>query len=116
MTPGMTLHLGHLDPVAAPAAVAGAPVPGQAAAGLPGVAAPAPEDAIADVIPAAPPADVSAQVAAARERAEQLYADNRELHFSKDPSSNRIVVEVRDLDGNVLRTIPPSEALAVMAG
>jgi flagellar protein FlaG len=111
----MTLHLGHLSPVGANAAVSGAPVPGTATAGVPGVAAPAP-DATADVIPAVPPPDVSAQVAEAHVRAQLLYADNRELHFSKDPASNRIIVEVRDLDGNVLRTIPPSEALAVMAG
>ena len=45
-----------------------------------------------------------------------MAADNRELHFAKDPNSGRIVVEVRDLDGNVLRVIPPSEALELMSG
>jgi hypothetical protein len=27
-----------------------------------------------------------------------------------------VIVEVRDLEGNVIGTIPPSKALAVMAG
>jgi hypothetical protein len=27
-----------------------------------------------------------------------------------------VIVEVRDLEGHVIRTIPPSEALDVMAG
>ena len=56
------------------------------------------------------------EVAAARDRAAELAANNRELHFSMDEESNRIVVQVRDLAGNVIRTIPPSEALAVMSG
>jgi flagellar protein FlaG len=49
-------------------------------------------------------------------RADELHKSNRELHFEKDPSSGRIVVQVRDLAGNVLRTIPPSKALDVMSG
>jgi hypothetical protein len=66
-------------------------------------------------VPASPPPDVRAEVAAAAERAAQLWNDDRELNFRKD-DSGRIVIEVRDRDGNVLRTIPPSGALAVMAG
>jgi hypothetical protein len=70
----------------------------------------------ADVsIPASPPPDVRAEVAAAAERAADLWNDDRELNFRTD-DSGRIVIEVRDRAGNVLRTIPPSRALAVMAG
>ena len=46
----------------------------------------------------------------------ELAASNRELHFRKDEESGRVIIQVRDLAGNVLRTIPPSEALAVMSG
>jgi hypothetical protein len=67
-------------------------------------------------VPASPPPDVLREVEAAGRRAAELAAQQRELHFEKDPASGRIVVQVRDLDGNVLRTIPPSKALAVMAG
>jgi flagellar protein FlaG len=33
----------------------------------------------------------------------------RELRFERDEGSGRIRVEVRDLDGNVLRRVPPTE-------
>jgi uncharacterized FlaG/YvyC family protein len=47
---------------------------------------------------------------------EQLHAANRELHFSKDKATNRVVIEVRDLDGNVLKTIPPAKTLDILSG
>jgi flagellar protein FlaG len=56
------------------------------------------------------------EVEAAGRRAAELAAQRRELHFQKDPASGRLIVEVRDLDGHVLRTIPPSHALEVMSG
>ena len=43
-------------------------------------------------------------------------ADNRELHFSTDADTGRVIVQVRDLEGNVIRTIPPSHALHAMSG
>jgi len=109
----MSVQLGHLTLVAA--------VPGSPGAGGPAPAPPAPPASAgpavtADVIPASPPPEVSEQVSAAFERAQELFAANRELHFAKDPDTGRIVVQVRDLAGNVVRTIPPSEALEVMAG
>lgn len=67
-------------------------------------------------IPATPPPDVVVEIHRAAARAEELHQANRELHFEKDPGSGRIVVQVRDLSGNVLRTIPPSKALDVMSG
>jgi uncharacterized FlaG/YvyC family protein len=67
-------------------------------------------------IPAEPPAEVRAQVDAAAKRAADLAASNRELHFAKDEQSGRIVIQVRELDGRVIRTIPPSHALAFMTG
>jgi flagellar protein FlaG len=67
-------------------------------------------------IPAKPPVDVLAEIDRAAARAEELARANRELHFEKDPSSGRIVVQVRDLEGNILRTIPPSAALDMMSG
>ena len=67
-------------------------------------------------IPAAPPPDVVVEIHRAAARADELHRANRELHFEKDANSGRIVVQVRDLAGNVLRTIPPSKALDVMSG
>jgi hypothetical protein len=67
-------------------------------------------------IPPSPPAEVLAAVERAKTRARELAAAGRELHFERDPDTGRIVVHVRDLDGNVLRVMPGSEALAVIAG
>jgi FlaG protein len=67
-------------------------------------------------LPGAPPPEVLDAVGAAAARAAELRAANRELHFHKDKESGRVIVEVRDLEGNVIRTIPPSKALDVMSG
>jgi uncharacterized FlaG/YvyC family protein len=74
-----------------------------------------PARALSD-IPATPPVDVLAEIDRAAARAQELARANRELHFEKDQASGRIIVQVRDLEGNVLRTIPPSSALDVMSG
>jgi hypothetical protein len=63
-----------------------------------------------------PPPHVLDEVGAAADRAEELRAANRELHFRTEEGSSRVIVEVRDLDGNVIGTIAPSHALDVMAG
>jgi FlaG protein len=67
-------------------------------------------------LPASPPPEVMDDVARARDRAAELAANNRELHFSTDEETGRVIVQVRVLEGNVIRTIPPSHALQVMAG
>jgi hypothetical protein len=83
----------------------------------PAAAAPAPARDSAEVsLPAHPPTEVLDAIGAAAARAAELRADNRELHFSKDEATGRVIVQVRDLDGNVIRTIPPSKALDVMSG
>ena len=67
-------------------------------------------------LPAHPPTEVLDAIGAAAARAAELRADNRELHFSKDEATGRVIVQVRDLEGNVIRTIPPSKALDIMSG
>jgi uncharacterized FlaG/YvyC family protein len=69
-----------------------------------------------DTMPSRPPAEVLAEMEAASRRYDELRSQQRELHFTRDESANRVVVEVRDLEGNVVRTIPPSKALEVIAG
>ena len=63
-----------------------------------------------------PPPEVRLAVQVAAGRAEQLRREQRELHFELDEDAGRVVVQVRDLDGRVIRTIAPSEALDVMSG
>ena len=77
---------------------------------------PAPADAAIASLPASPPVEVREAIGAAAARAAELVAENRELHFRKNQLSGRVIVEIRDLSGNVIRTIPPSKALDVMAG
>ena len=67
-------------------------------------------------VPPAPTPEARELVAKAAEVVEQLHKNNRELHFSRDEESNRVVIQVRDLDGNVIKTIPPSKALDIMSG
>ena len=71
---------------------------------------------IVDEVPPAPTEGARAMVDRAAERVQQLHADDRELHFSREDGTNRVIIEVRDLDGNVIKTIPPSKALDVMSG
>jgi hypothetical protein len=108
----MTFEIGHLTLQSA----ASAPTaPARATAEPTAPAADARVDAV-DVIPASPPPDVLAEVDAAWERSGELAAANRELHFRRDEQSGRTIIEVRTLDGEVLRTIPPSRMLDVMSG
>jgi flagellar protein FlaG len=67
-------------------------------------------------VPATPPPDALREVDRAAQRAEDLWHDNRELHFEMDEESGRVIVQVRDREGAVIRTIPASEALDVLAG
>jgi hypothetical protein len=67
-------------------------------------------------VPPAPTPEAREMVDRAAERVQELHAQNRELHFSREAHSNRVVIEVRDLDGNVIKTIPPAKALDIMSG
>jgi FlaG protein len=113
----MSFEIGHLPPVqpgAAPRPAAKAPA-ADFTAHLERASAPKGDVAVIS-LPPSPPAEVLDEIAAARDRAAELAADNRELHFSTDEETGRVIVQVRDLEGNVIRTIPPSEALSVMSG
>jgi flagellar protein FlaG len=67
-------------------------------------------------VPPAPTPEARELVAKAAEVVQHMHDNNRELHFSTDESTNRVVIEVRDLDGNVLKTIPPKKALDILSG
>jgi flagellar protein FlaG len=66
-------------------------------------------------LPAAPPPSVLEDMHAAAQVAAELRAQQRELHFEAT-GNGRVVVQVRDLDGHVIRTIPAARALEVAAG
>ena len=68
-----------------------------------------------DTLPASPPDVVLEEMFAANRVAQHLHEQGRELHF-QTVGDGRVMVQVRDLDGNVIRTIPPGKALDVAAG
>lgn len=68
-----------------------------------------------EVLPAALPAEVTAAIDAAFESAAALADAGRELHFALDHHRG-LAIEVRDLQGDVIRTISPSQALGIMSG
>ena len=84
-----------------------------------GASAPAPVSPAAavtvDTLPASPPEHLFEEMFAASQVANALHEQGRELHF-ETAGNGRVVVQVRDLDGNVIRTIPPAKALGVAAG
>jgi uncharacterized FlaG/YvyC family protein len=69
-----------------------------------------------DTIPSQPPEELHAEIDRASQRVDELKAEGRQLHFTRDENSGRVVVQVQDLNGTVLRTIPPSKALQVASG
>jgi uncharacterized FlaG/YvyC family protein len=73
-------------------------------------------DTILGDVPPAPTEEAREMVDKAAEVVQQLREHNRELHFSHDEESNRVVIQVRDLDGNVIKTIPPAKALDILSG
>jgi hypothetical protein len=114
----MSFEIGRVPPIqsATPTTRPSAPSPDFTAV-FSNASAPTPAVDTAQLsLPAYPPEDVLDAVGAAADRADQLVAQNRELHFHKDKETGRVIVEVRDLEGNVIRTIPPSHALEIMAG
>ena len=68
-----------------------------------------------DTLPASPPESVLEEMWAASRVVQHLHEQGRELHFEQ-VGDGRIQVQVRDLDGNVIRTIPAGKALDVAAG
>jgi FlaG protein len=111
----MSFEIGNLPPVQ-PSLATWHPETKGFSLDLARTSAPAATDSVQLSLPASPPPEILDEIGAAAERAQELAGLNRELHFRKDETSGRVIVEVRDFDGNVIRTIPPSHALDVMAG
>jgi uncharacterized FlaG/YvyC family protein len=112
----MSIQVPPTGPQDAAAAAAVSARPQAPAADRPSQSALKVVEATNDTMPSRPPAEVLAEMEAASQRYDELRSQQRELHFTRDEAQNRVVVEVRDLDGNVLRTIPPSKALDVISG
>lgn len=66
-------------------------------------------------VPDSPPPEVMRQVDDAARRHQWLRENGRELRFEWVKGEQRVRIEVRDLDGRLLREIPPSAALDATA-
>jgi flagellar protein FlaG len=67
-------------------------------------------------VPSSPPQEVLDAMDAASRAYQALRAQGRELRFAQDTETGRMTIEVRDLDGNLLRMIPPSKLLDIATG
>jgi hypothetical protein len=98
--------IGSVGPSAAPPASRRAPH-----------ASSAPADTVetTDRIPAGPPPEVLDAIGRAASRHDELHAQGHRLAFETAPDGG-VTVELQDLDGQLLRTLAPSEALDVATG
>jgi hypothetical protein len=77
----------------------------------------APSGAVSlQTLPSGPPSEVLEEMAHAAQIHAALSSQGRELRFARDEQSGRTRIEVRDRSGHVLKTISPSQALALAAG
>ena len=116
----MTLEIGRFTPYAQTATASAPVVPAAAAEPRPQAAQVAPgaveTGTIVGDVPPAPTPEARELVAKAAEVVEALHKNNRELHFTQDEDTKRVIIEVRDLEGNVIKTIPPSKAMDILSG
>jgi hypothetical protein len=78
------------------------------------VPVPADSAAISSEVPASPPPEVLDAIGAAARRYDELLAQGRELRFEVGEAG--LTIEVHDGDGELVRTLAPSEALDVATG
>jgi hypothetical protein len=64
----------------------------------------------------APPPELLEQIAAAGAIDERLRAGGQQLRFSRATPGERTRVEIRDRDGNAVRTLSIAEAVEIAAG
>jgi hypothetical protein len=69
-----------------------------------------------DTIPASPPAEVHEAMGVANQAYHDLKADGSELRFKINESTGKLSVEVHDVHGNLMFTVPASTVLDVASG
>jgi hypothetical protein len=69
-----------------------------------------------DHLPTSPPAEVREAIEAASQAYEALSSTGQQVHFGFDRGAHAVAVELRDLAGNSLSTLSPSDALQIAGG
>jgi hypothetical protein len=69
-----------------------------------------------DTIPASPPPEVHEAMGVAAQAYDNLKASGSELRFKINEATGKLTVEVRDVHGNLMFTVPASTVLDVASG
>jgi hypothetical protein len=69
-----------------------------------------------DTIPASPPDEVHDAIGVANQAYHNLHAGGSELRFKVNEATGKLSVEVHDVHGNLLFTVPASTVLDVASG
>jgi hypothetical protein len=96
-----------------------APAPSQtvrSSAPAPAQAAHAADTVTVDTIPASPPPEVHDAIGVANQAYHNLHAEGSELRFKVNESTGKLSVEVHDVHGNLMFTVPASTVLDVASG
>ncbi len=85
-----------------------APAPGQPAHAM--------DTVTVDTIPATPPPEVHDAMGVANQAYHDLKADGSQMRFKIDEATGKLSVEVHDIHGNLMFTVPASTVLDVASG
>jgi hypothetical protein len=101
--------------------VGGTPAAAQAAASSRPTAVSSPatqstDPVTVDTIPASPPDEVYDAMGVANQAYHNLQASGSEMRFKVNEATGKLSVEVHDVHGNLLFTVPSSTALDVASG
>ena len=108
----MSFDIGSVGgtPAAASAAKSSRP------AAVPAQAAQSADTVTVDTIPASPPDEVLDAIGVANQAYHSLQASGSEMRFKVNEATGKLSVEVHDVHGNLLFTVPSSTVLDVASG
>jgi hypothetical protein len=109
----MSFDIGSVGRTPAPATAQGSrtSTPASAAA-----AAQNSDTVTVDTIPASPPSEVHDAMGVANQAYHDLKAQGAEMRFKVNEATGKLTVEIHDVHGNLLFTVPASTALDVASG
>ena len=90
--------------------------PARPSAPAPSQAAQVTDTVTVDTIPASPPPEVQDAIGVANQAYHNLKSEGSELRFKINEATGKLSVEVHDVHGNLLFTVPASTVLDVASG
>ena len=95
---------------------AATPAKSQRPAAVPSPSVGSTDTVTVDTIPASPPDEVHDAIGLANQAYHNLQASGSELRFKVNEATGKLSVEVHDVHGNLLFTVPASTVLDVASG